>query len=592
MVWVNLTTQSVTVQPTPIDTMKKAIGGRGLGIELLMELTPEGTDPLAPENPLIIATGPYTGAGVFSAFFNVTTKSPLTGLAASSHCGGKWGPKLKQSGFDAVVIIGSAPSSCCLLIEDGVAVLQDANSLWGLGVLPAEAKIKAGHKGAEVLCIGPAGENQVRFATLMNGHRAAGRGGVGAVMGAKKLKAIVVNGKSATELFDPQQVKEISRRGGKTAMAAAQAFAKYGSSMAFDFFNEVNALPTRNFRGGHFPEASRINAQALKENYFVKDRGCQGCPLRCGNVHQVKNGPYQLAEVEGPEYETLMSFGSNCGNTDLASILMANLLCNDLGMDTITCGNIFAWLMDLYESGTITAQDLDGFPMEWGQHASIIALIPKIALRQGIGDLLAEGSYRAADRWGTTAQDRIIHAKKQEYPGYESRRSFGTGFSLVTSNRGACHLRAQLYVNELFAGEFEEKGFEEHMDTIIDKEHFLAIADSLLTCKFGLRSAGFTWPVLADLYNSLTGANIQLEDLKTIGERIWTRERLFNIREGLEEDMLPARFFTEDLEDGQPGGGRIELDRFLAARDLYYRKRGWNARGRPDASKLRDLGLI
>jgi aldehyde:ferredoxin oxidoreductase len=590
-VWVDLTQQTVSLKATDREMVKNVVGGRGLGIRLLTELAPPGIDPLAPENPIILATGPYTGAGVFSAFFNVTTKSPLTGIAAASHCGGKWGPKFKRSGFDALVITGAAARPCYLVLEEGQAALKDAGHLWGLGVFATEAWIEAEHDGAEVVCIGPAGENRVKFATLMNGHRAAGRGGVGAVMGSKKLKAIVVKGKLATALFDEEKVKEISRQGGKKAVEAAQAFAKFGSSIAFDFFNTKHTLPTRNFRGGHFPEASMINAQALKDKYFVKDRGCLTCPLKCGNVHQVKDGPYKLEEVEGPEYETLMSFGSNCGNSNLESILMANLLCNDLGMDTITCGNIFAWLMDLYDSGIITADDLDGTSMKWGQHESMVALIPKIAARQGIGDRLAEGSYRAAAQWGPSALARVIHAKKQEYPGYESRRSFGTGFSLATSSRGACHLRAQLYVNELFVGEFQEKGFEAHMDTILDKEHFLAIADSLLTCKFGMRNAGYTWPVLTELYNALTGENVTLEDLKRIGERIWTLERLYNLREGVGEDALPVRFFTEDLDDGQPGGTRVDEKRFLAARNLYYQTRGWDEQGRPSAQKLRDLGV-
>jgi len=590
--WVDLTRRTVSVKTTDGKIVKKVLGGRGMGIKLLTELAPAGIDPLAPENPIILATGPYTGAGVFSAFFNVTTKSPLTGIAAASHCGGKWGPKLKRSGFDALVITGAAARPCCLVLEEGQAALKDADHLWGLGVFATEALIAAEHDGAEVVCIGPAGENRVKFATLMNGHRAAGRGGVGAVMGSKKLKAIVVKGKLATAIFDEEKVKEISRQGGKKAVEAAQAFAKFGSSIAFDFFNTKHTLPTRNFRGGHFPEASLINAQALKDKYFVKDRGCLTCPLKCGNVHQVKEGPYRLEEVEGPEYETLMAFGSNCGNSNLESILMANLLCNDLGMDTITCGNTCAWLMDLYASGIIADSDLDGIPMTWGRHESIMALIPRIGGRQGIGDVLAEGSYRAAGKWGERALARVIHAKKQEYPGYESRRSFGTGFSLATSSRGACHLRAQLYVNELFAGEFQEKGFEAHIGTIIDKEHFLAVADSMLTCKFGMRNAGYTWPVLTELYNALTGETLAVDDLKRIGERIWTLERLYNLREGVEADTLPPRLFTEDLDDGRPGGERVDEKRFLAARELYYRARGWDAQGRPSDPKRLELGLV
>ncbi len=589
--WVDLARQTISVKVTDGAMVKSVLGGRGLGITLLAESTPAGVDPLGPQNPLILTTGPYTGAGVFSSFFNVTTKSPLTGLAAGSHCGGKWGPGLKRSGFDAVVITGAAARPCYLVLEEGRATLKDAGHLWGLGVLATEAKLKADHDGAEVACIGPAGENLVKFATLMNGHRAAGRGGVGAVMGSKNLKALVVKGKIRTDLFDKEKVKDISIQGGKKAMEGGRAFARFGSSMVFDLFNEKHTLPTRNFRGGHFPEAHRIDANVFKDTYFVKDRGCAACPLKCGNVHQVKDGSYKLDEVEGPEYETIMSFGSNCGNSNPESILMANLLCNDLGMDTITCGNIFAWLMDLYESGIIAARDLDGASMKWGQHESVIALIPKIGLREGIGNVLAEGSYRAAATWGPQALARVIHVKKQEYPGYESRRSFGTGFSLATSNRGACHLRAQLYVNELFASEFQKNGFEANMGTLLDKEHLLAVADSLLTCKFGMRTAGFTWPVLTDLYNALTGENFDLEDLKRAGERIWTLERLYNLREGVEEDMLPERLFSEDLDDGQPGGTRVDLNRFLAARSLYCQARGWDELGRPQAQKLLELGL-
>jgi aldehyde:ferredoxin oxidoreductase len=289
-------------------------------------------------------------------------------------------------------------------LEEGRATLKSADHLWGLGVFAAEARIKSDHSGGEVACIGPAGENLVKFATLMNRHRAAGRGGVGAVMGSKKLKAIVVQGKARNRSVRQSKSKGDLEPGGEKSDGGAKAFAKFGSSMAFDFFNETHTLPTRNFSAGHFADAPLINAQALKEKYFVRDRGMpQACPLKCGNVHQVKDGPYKLDEVEGPEYETLMSFGSNCGNSNLESILMANLLCNDLGMDTITCGNIFAWLMDLYASGIITADDLDGNPHGMGPARVDHGPDPQDRARQGIGDLLAEGSYRAAARWGAAA---------------------------------------------------------------------------------------------------------------------------------------------------------------------------------------------
>jgi aldehyde:ferredoxin oxidoreductase len=295
--------------------------------------------------------------------------------------------------------------------------------------------------------------------------------------------------------------------------------------------------------------------------------------------------------VEGPEYETLMSFGSNCDNSNVESILMANYLCNDLGLDTISCGNIFAFLMDLFDLGIINENHLDGYSMSWGEHSSMIALIPKIASRTGVGDLLAEGSYRAGQKWGQAALDRAIHSKKQEYPGYDSRRSFGTGFSLATSSRGACHLRAALYVNEIFMGEFAEEGFESHMATLLTKEHFMALADSFLTCKFGMRNAQYTLPVLTELYQALTGIDATEEELLKAGERIWNLERVYNLREGVEEDLPAPRLFLEDLDDGKSGGESISKDRFIKARALYYEARGWTETGEPTPEKLETLGL-
>ena len=591
MLWVDLGKAEVKSKPTDTNDLKRFIGGRGMGIKLLSELAPPKVDPLDPQNPLILATGPYTGTGVFSAFFNVTTKSPLTGIAASSHCGGKWGPRLKRAGFDCIVITGAADAPCYLVIEEGQATLKPAEDLWGKGAYDSEQLIKEKEGEAEIVSIGTAGENLVKFAAMMNGHRAAGRSGVGAVMGSKRLKAIAVKGRLAIQPAHPEKVKEISRKGAKLAVEGAAAFAKYGSSMAFDVFNEANVLPTKNFRSGHFEQAEQINAEALKSGYFVKDRGCFNCPLKCGNLHTVKDGPYKLDEVEGPEYETLMSFGSNCENSSVESILMANYLCNDLGMDTISCGNLFAFLMDLYDLGIINEDHLDGYSMNWGEHASMIALIPKIASRTGVGDLLAEGSYRAAEKWGQPAIDRVIHAKKQEYPGYDSRRSFGTGFSLATSSRGACHLRAALYVNEIFMGEFEEAGFESNMATLLNKEHFLALADSFLTCKFGMRNAQYTMPVLTELYQALTGIDATEDELMEAGERIWNLERVYNLQEGVEEDSPAPRLFIEDLDDGKPGGEAISKERFINARSLYYKARGWNEDGSPTAEKLKSLGL-
>jgi aldehyde:ferredoxin oxidoreductase len=248
--------------------------------------------------------------------------------------------------------------------------------------------------------------------------------------------------------------------------------------------------------------------------------------------------------------------------------------------------------MDLFDLDIIDPGQLDGQAMNWGDHEAMISLIPKIATREGVGDLLAEGSYRAAEKWGPEALGRVIHSKKQEYPGYESRRTFATGFSLVTSNRGACHLRAGMYVNEIFMGEFQKDGFESHLALLLDKEHFMAIADSLLTCKFGMRNAQYTWPVLTELYNALTGMGFTEDELKQAGERIWNLERHFNVREGVGEDIAAPRLFQENLDDGKPGGEAMSKGRFENVRAMYYEARKWNQDGVPTEAKLKELNLM
>ena len=567
------------------------IGGRGLGIKLLMDISRAGVDPLSPDNPMIFMTGPFTGAGVFSAFFNVTTKAPLTGIAASSHCGGKWGPKLKRTGVDGIIIKGVAENPCYILVDEEAVSVREGKDLWGKGTLETERMLKQQLGDVEVLAIGQAGENQVRFASIMNGHRALGRGGVGAVMGSKKLKAIAVRGKMPIQVNDHRKTARISSRHGKIALVNGKNLGHYGSSMGYSFLNEHHMLPTKYFREGYHADVHLVDASALKQGYFVKDRGCFQCPLKCGNVHSIKKGSYRLEEVEGPEYETIMAFGSNCGNSNLESILMANYLCNDFGLDTISCGNTIAYLMDLFDLGIIDADMLDGLSLSWGNHQGIVSLIPKIARREGIGDLMAQGSREMAKTIGGAAVSRLIQIKGQDFPGYESRRSFGTGFSLATSNRGADHLRAMFYIDEVLLGVLKDGDFEAHVDLLLEKEHLMTIIDSLCICKFGQRAGEFTWPVLTDLFSALTGIDCTEHDMRLAGERIWNLERLYNLREGVEEDMLPLRFFNEDLADGFEGGKKVPKDRFIKARDQYYRLRGWSEKGEPGSAKLEELGL-
>jgi aldehyde:ferredoxin oxidoreductase len=575
------------------DARRKFLGGRGLGIYMLSRETVPETDPYGEENPLIFMTGPYTGTGVFSAFYNVTTVSPLTGLPAASHSGGTWGPSLKRAGYDAAIVRGKAVKPCYLLIKDGSCRIMDAGDLWGRGVKETQALLQDRHGKVSVAAIGPAGENLVRNAAIMNDiHRAAGRGGVGAVMGSKNLKAVVVGGTRKIQYHNRDAFVEISREGGKKARNNAKAFASYGTSMAFALFNERGTLPTYNFRGGHFEAADEINGDALKTRYFVRDHGCFNCPLKCANIHTVPEGPYQVQETEGPEYETLMAFGPNCGNANLASIIKANDLCNDLGIDTIAMGNAVALMFDLHDRGLLDDRASAGLDLSWGNADAMVRLVQMTAYKEGLGEVLAEGTVGAARHFGKECEKYVMHAKNQDFPGYEVRRTHGTGLSFATSTRGACHLRASMYVDELFSGELDPYGLgDDKIEVLVNKENFLTLVDSLSMCKFGQRNGEFTPDVPCGALTHLTGMEFSADELLRIGERIYNLERHFRPAGMKVPDMLPDRLFEEGLDDSMAGGERLSREEFDKALQAYYRRRGWDEKGQPTPAKLAELDL-
>jgi aldehyde:ferredoxin oxidoreductase len=590
---IDLTNQSWEIDQIDEDVRRKFLGGRGLGLWLLNNNLAADVDPFDEENAIVFMTGPYTGTGVFSAFYNVTTVSPLTNLAASSHSGGTWGPSLKRAGYDALLIKGKASRPSYLTIIDGECRILEAAELWGQGVKHTQEYLLQQHGKVTVAAIGQAGENLVRFASIMNDvHRAAGRSGVGAVMGSKNLKAIVVGGTQKIEYHNREAFTELSRKGGKKSLENAQAFAKYGTSLVFSLMNEKGALPSFNFRAGHFDRADEINGDAMKARYFIKDKGCYNCPLQCGNIHTVDEGPFKVQETEGPEYETLMSFGPNCGNANLASIIKASDLCNDFGMDTISAGNTIALSFDLKENGMLDPSATGGLDLGWGKAETIIQILEMMALRRGIGDILAEGSVRAARQLGKDCEKFVIHTKNQDFPGYEVRRANGTGLSFATSSRGADHLRGAFYVNEIFQAQFDPYGFsDEKIKTLIEKENMLALIDSLVMCKFGQRNGEFTMEVLSQALTHLTGMDLSPAELPLIGERTYNLERAFNLTRGVGLDVLPDRVFDEDLTDDLGGGQRIKREDFEDARGRYYQERQWDAAGAPYPSKLEDLGL-
>lgn len=590
---VDLSNRTWKVDTIGLDVKRKYLGGRGLGIWLLSKETQAGVDPYAEENVLIFTTGPYTGTGVFSAFYNITTKSPLTGLAASSHSGGTWGPLLKKSGYDALIIKGKADRPSYLLIEDGSCQILNAREIWGLRVKETNSFLQGRHGKVAVATIGPAGEKLVRYAAIMNDiHRAAGRSGVGAVMGAKKLKAVVVGGSQKSQYRNRKAFMELSRSGGKKAQQNGAVFAKYGTSVAFSLINERGALPTYYYKGGQFKRADEINGEALKSRYWIRDKGCFNCPLKCANVHSVTEGPYQVEETEGPEYETLMAFGSNCGNANLASIIKANDVCNDLGMDTISAGNTISLLLYLNEKGIVDNGIVKGLDLSWGNPDTILTLLEMIAYRKGFGHVLAEGSVRTARYFGKGCERYVMHTKMQDFSGFEVRRAYGTGLSFATSSRGADHLRACFYVNELFSTELDPYAFgADKVNILVENENMLALIDSLVMCKFGQRNGGYTLEVLSTMLTHLTGDEYSAEELFQIGERVYNLERIYNLSAQKGPDVLPDRLFEEDLDDALGGGTKISREEFEKAIELYYKKRQWDELGRPTPTKLSELGL-
>ena len=591
---VDLTTGKMQDQEISKDDCVKFLGGRGLAAKILYQENKPKIDAFDPENRLIFMAGPYTGTlGSFTAFYNVTTKSPLTGAILSAHSGGHWGPMFRKTGYDGIVFKGKSPKPVYLLITDAGPELKDASDLWGKGTFETIDALQARHEKARAAVIGPAGEKLVRYAAIMNDHhRAAGRGGVGAVMGSKNLKAVVVHGTKEVPQADPEKLKETFKTATATVKEKSQAFSKYGTSMVVGITGKAGTIPTRNMQTGYFPEYEKIGGDTLVNNYKTKDTACARCPLHCGNMTKATKD-YQ-AETEGPEYETLAMFGSNLGNTNMESIIMANNICNEYGMDTISCADTISCLYELFEKGIVKEKDTGGLKLEWGNHAAMVELVQMTGKREGLGQLIGEGSRRLAAKYGPEAQKYAMNVKGMEFPGYDPRGIQGMSLAFATSTRGACHLRATMYVPELFQGVLDRFTVKGKAKTLKDLQELFTVYDAMILCKFGARNAfGNDWNNMVMLVNAATGHGYSLDDLKKVGARIWTVERLFNLREGLskKDDTLPERFFTLPIHDGPSKNAVVNKADFDAEIEEYYRLWGWTSDGVPTKEALTGLGL-
>ncbi|AEM39662.1 Aldehyde ferredoxin oxidoreductase [Pyrolobus fumarii 1A] len=606
---INLWNQKVREEKIDEKILRRFLGGRGLGAYLALKEIPPGTDPLGPANKLYILTGPLTGVpGINSGRYHVVGKSPLTGILGDANSGGQFGPWLRFAGYDGIVLEEVSEEPVWISIIDGDVQFHDAKELWGKGVIYAEHIIrrKVGIEREDigsVLAIGPAGENLSKIAAIMNDrYRAAGRTGLAAVMGAKRVKAIFVYGRRRIEIVDRERfnkaVKEVTKK--LSEHPVSQSLHKYGTAVLVNIINEHGAFPTKNWTRGTFEKAYEISGEYLAEKYLQARKGCWGCVIRCARVAEVPSGPYRTPVSEGPEYETIWANGANTMIGDLAAIIKINYLLNDLGFDTISFGNTVATLMELYEKakkGELPRDKaeellklLQDIEPTWGNADAVIQLVWRTAYRIGIGDYTAEGAKRLAEHFGSP--DSAVHVRGLELPAYDPRAITSMALSYATSNRGGCHLRA-------YAVSFDVLGVPKKFDPLaIDLEKvklvkwqqdYFAVIDSLVVCKFNTFSTG-PEDYVPLLQAALGWDDLTVDELLLIGERIYNVERLFAVREGHGyRDYLPKRLVEEPLPDGPAKGrtAREALEKYLPE---YYRLRGW-VDGKPTPETLKRLGL-
>lgn len=598
---VDLTDQTITQEEIDPQTLKALVGGRGLAIRILYDEFDPRADALSPENLLIFATGPLTATPAPTGNrYMVVTKSPLTGALSCSNAGGIFPTEMKRTGFDLFLFQGRANHPVYLWIHDGEAELRPADHLWGMTISETEdALLEETDSRARVAAIGPAGERLALIAAIMNDkHRAAARSGVGAVMGSKNLKAVVVRGTRRVLLAEPNQMRALCRQvysEVREAVKKGSALHDYGTAYVPEVTHELGILPTRNFQTGRFEGVEEITGHVLTERYLLQPKPCFGCPIACGRLTRVDD-PIYGGEGEGPEYETIAALGSACGVDNLAAITQANYLCNDLGLDTISAGMTIACAMELYEKGFLPQEDVSR-PLHFGDADAVIDLVCQAGRREDFGDAIAQGSYRLAARYGHP--ELAVTAKKQEFPGYDPRGSKGMGLLYATSNIGASHMAGDIAYMEVF-------GVPKRLDPLATEgkpayvKHFediFALIDAAGLCVFLTLRYLFdaTYEVrptrLTEMLNLATGAGYTVDSLLAAGERIYNLERMFLVDAGFSraDDTLPPRMLEEPLPDG-PGQGHVaELEKML---DEFYALRGWDEDGIPTQERLKALGLV
>lgn len=586
---INLTNSVITKEKLDVDLARKFIGGRGLGTKLFYDEVSPKVDALSAENKLFITTGPLTGTFTpTGGRYMVITKSPLTGTIASSNSGGRWGAELKFAGYDVVIIEGKSEKPVYISIHDEEVKIKSAEMIWGKLTSECVNKLQE-IEGAQskVLNIGPAGEKLSNMAAIMNDiDRAAGRSGVGAVMGSKNLKAIVVKGSGKVAIAEPDKLKDLLatlynkiKENGVTG----QGLPAYGTAVLVNIINENGVFPTKNFQLSQFDKAEDVSGEAMAEKYLVKKKACFSCPIACGRHVRMDD-----KEVGGPEYETLWGFSGDCGIDDLQAVIKANYLCNEYGLDTISASSTLACAMELYQNGKITPSQTGEVPLTWGNAQAITYWIEKMGLREGLGNDLAMGSFRLAEKYGMPELSMTV--KKQEIPAYDPRGIKGQGLAYATSNRGGCHVRAYLISPEILAlpEKLDKFSYEGKALWVKIFQDLTAAIDSMGLCLFS--SFALDANDYANLLSYVTGFKITAEQLLDSGDRIWNLERIFNNKAGIlnTEDTLPKRLLEVPIVNGPAKGHIHELNILLPE---YYKLRGWDSNGNPTPEKLNSLNL-
>ena len=583
---VNLNKGQLTTLDLSEALLDDYIGGRGLGVKLLVDHIPPKTDPLSPNNILIFTTGPF-GATIVptNGRFSLVTKSPLTGGIFYSNSGGNFGVSMKKCGYDGIFIEGSLKTPGYLLIKDsGEAMIQDASTLWSLKTEDTLKMLKKFEgERTNSLMIGPAGENKVLISSIMNdAARAFGRGGVGAVMGSKNLKAIVVQiGTKKFEINDPELLRKyvkVAQDKIKVVPITRSSLPKFGTSALVNVINTLGMFPINNFQYGFDERASQVSGESINKELFQESEGCYACPIRCGRL--TKAGE---EHGKGPEYESVWALGPNLGIFDLELVAQANYLCNSLGLDTISCGVSIGCSMELKQKGIIQNESL-----KFGNGAILKELIENVSNKEGIGADISEGAFRLAKKYDSI--DSAIHVKNLELPAYDPRGAIGHALGYATSNRGGCHLTGYLASLEIFAAPKKIDRFTTggKPDLLALKQNQKSIEDSLVVCVFAGWALGLDY--YARFMKAITGTDYDVIKLTRIGERIYNLERLFNLREGFssKDDMLPSRFLNQPLKEGPSKDHVVPLANML--KQFYY-VRGWDENGIPKQEKLKELNI-